>query len=63
VNSTIVPDQTTDLQVPRGAQCHVRSARNQPPGAEDGTPMLLADSHESATAIANSREIETVSLH
>jgi hypothetical protein len=31
--------------------------------AEDGTPMLLADSHESATAIANSREIETVSLH
>jgi hypothetical protein len=31
--------------------------------AADGTPILLADSHEAATAIAVSREIETVSLH
>jgi hypothetical protein len=31
--------------------------------AEDGSPMLFADSHASATAIANSREIETVSVH
>ena len=31
--------------------------------ADDGTPMLLAESHESALADANSRQIETVSLH
>jgi len=31
--------------------------------AEDGSPILFAHSHASATAIANSREIETVSVH
>jgi hypothetical protein len=31
--------------------------------AADGTPILLADSHEAALAGAASREIETVSLH
>jgi hypothetical protein len=31
--------------------------------AADGTPILLADSHASAQAVAASRQIETVSLH
>jgi hypothetical protein len=31
--------------------------------AADGTPIMLADSHEAAMADAANREIETVSLH
>jgi hypothetical protein len=31
--------------------------------AADGTPIILADSHESAMAGAASHELETVSLH
>jgi hypothetical protein len=31
--------------------------------AADGTPILLADSHEAALAGAANHEIETVSLH
>ena len=31
--------------------------------AADGTPIMLADSHEAAMADAAHREIETVSLH
>jgi hypothetical protein len=31
--------------------------------AADGTPILLADSHEAAMAGAADREIETVSVH
>jgi hypothetical protein len=31
--------------------------------AADGTPMLLAESHEAALADATSRSIETVSVH
>ena len=31
--------------------------------AADGTPILLADSRETAMADATSRQIETVSLH
>jgi hypothetical protein len=31
--------------------------------AEDGTPILLAESHAAAAAKAKSQDIETVSLH